>query len=125
MELEQTKHDPHNDDSPKWLTEAVINQLKAEHGDIYLIQIPDPDLPNAALVIKHPDRKARPYKDFIARARKGKKHEERAFETFTLEHIVYPTGQELEDILKLHPGLTLVAGTELVALTRQTQEKQT
>ncbi len=122
MALEQATSDPESNQSPQWLTDDFIAQLKAEYGDIYLIQIPD--LPNAALVIKHPDRLSKAYREFVTRARKGRKQENAALETFTHDHIVYPTGKELEDILKHYPALWLVVGGELVSLTRQKQEHE-
>lgn len=101
------------DSSPSWLNDEIIGKLKAEHGVIYLIQIPD--LPDAAVVIKHPDRTA--YKRFLAESSDERKHvKDKAFDIFSRSHVVFPVAEQFEEVLNLYPAILTTAGGELLRL---------
>ena len=113
-----------NDDLPKGLSTAALDELKLEHGEIHIIRHPDDAYPS--VLVKLPKRvEYNRFKSEIGNDRKAVS--EKALEGFFKRHVVYPSREELEVVLETYPALTDAYGKkllELIGMSEVTESKK-
>lgn len=92
----------------------VIEELKAEHGEIYLLQTA-----GVAVVVKPPSKPA--MKRFTANAAKEEKRYE-ALESLLRDAVVWPDQRELSLLIDRKPGVVAPFGEKLAELAGAVEE---
>lgn len=101
------------------LTPEQIAELKAQHGDLYLFEIDDPDLAELAeVVVKAPSRQVlgRFQQDAIG----GKAY--RATTTLLYDCLVYPDAAVVRSVEERYPGIALNLGGKVAGLSKAAVE---
>jgi len=98
------------------LDAKMIEKLKAEHGEVYLLEAA-----GVGVVVKAPTRAS--MKRFMALAsREDRRYE--ALEALLRDSVVWPEAGELATILERKPGLVAPFGEQLVRLAGATEEAE-
>ena len=96
------------------LDTKMIEKLKAEHGEVYLLEAA-----GASVVVRPPSRAAMK-RFFNLSSREDRRYE--ALEALLQDSAVYPEPAELARLLEKTPGLVAPFGEKLVALAGATEE---
>lgn len=96
------------------LDAKVIERLKAEHGEVYILEAA-----GSSVVVKPPARAAMK-RFFNLSAREDRRYE--ALEALLQDCVVYPEPAELARLLERKPGLVAPFGEKLVTLAGATEE---
>lgn len=101
------------EDMPKGCTPEKLDELKAEHGEIYLIRHPDGEFP--PVIVKKPSKTE--YNRFKSEASHDRKAvADKAVTGFFNRHVVYPARGDLDVILEQYPALEDAYGKKLLEL---------
>jgi hypothetical protein len=98
------------------LDTKMIEKLKAEHGEVYLLEAA-----GASVVVRPPSRAAMK-RFFNLSSREDRRYE--ALEALLQDSAVYPEPAELARLLEKKPGLVAPFGEKLVALAGATEEAE-
>ena len=101
------------------LTPEKITELKAQHGELYLLEIDDPDLVDLAqVVVKAPGRTVlgRFQQDAVG----GKPF--KATRQLLLDCLVYPAPEVLEAVEARYPGVVVSLGGKVAGLSKAAVE---
>ncbi len=92
----------------------VIERLKAEHGEVYLVEAGD-----VGVIVRPPTRAE--YRRFRALAMDEKKRAD-AVERLARDCVLWPDADGLDELLERRPALTEVVGGELLKLAGFAEE---
>lgn len=98
------------------LDPKLIDKLRAEHGEVYLLQAA-----GVEVAVKPPSRAAMK-RFFNTASREDRRYE--ALEALLLDCVVHPSPTELAAILERKPGLVAPFGEKLVSLAGATEEAE-
>jgi hypothetical protein len=90
------------------IDKSIIEGLKAEHGDVYLLEAKE-----ESVVVTVPTRPQ--YRRFIEAAGKDNKRPH-AMETLCRECVVYPNAETFDALLEKKPGLAATFSAKLLEL---------